>query len=777
MRACRWLTSTASPAALALAGSDGSDEAVAAPLPEVIGRESEPVRALRRASLTGAGVALLGILVILPPFGLDLEERFGLGWLFWTRGPVAAPADVAVVSLDRASAEELRLPAQTRDWPRRVFARLIERLVELEAAVVVFDLVLDQPRGAADDAALAAAIGAANRVVLFEFLDRTVWPFEAGSGAIREQLRPPLSAFVDVAAGSGPFSLPKVPTQVSGFWAFGANRGDHPSLPVVALQRHALDVYPRWRALLSEAGIKDAETLPVDRRALERADALKRFMVELRTAFRADPGLAARASALLETTPLAAADQRLLGALIRLYGGPDSHYLNFYGPAGTVATVPLARVLDDDPMSPAGALAGRVVFVGLSDLDNPHDDNFLTVFSRTNGVELGGVEIAATALANLLEDRLVRPPGPGAGPAWLGLFGFAIGLVARRLPAAIAIPAALLLAALFHAGAGLAFVREQLWLPVAIPLLIQLPLGLFAGLVLQYREAQRARANLSRGMRFYLPPKVAHGFAEGAVDPAGVKERVFAACMVTDASRFTTLAEDMAPEALSELLDQYFAILFGVVERHGGLVTDVIGDGTTSVWTAPKPERGCRLRACLAALEIEQAIDAFNRERHPRCLPTRIGLNVGDVVVGNVGGSGRFAYSVIGDCPNTAARLESLNKQLGTRIVAAQAAVEGLDEIVTRPLGRFQLLGRGRTLPVVEVLGRVADARPAEPDFAVALEEFQQGRFTDAAQRFDTILATRPLDGPASFYRKYCLQYLNGTAAPASHGAVRLDSK
>lgn len=740
------------------------------------------MRALRRASLTGAVAGLFGILVMLSPWGDALEERFGLSWLFWTRGPVSVSADVAVVSLDRHSAEELGLPARIRDWPRRVFARLIERLVEFRASVVVFDLIFDQPRTVADDAALVAAIGAANRVVLFEYLDRTVRPIDLGSGAaagVVSQLQPPLPAFGDVAAGSGPFPLPKVPAQVSQFWAFGANLEDYPSLPVVALQRHALDVYPHWRALLRQAGMTGAETLPGDRRALEPAAALKQIMVEVRAAFLADSGLAARASALLETASLSVAERRLLRALITLYGGPDKHYLNFYGPAGTVLTTPLHRVLGEDAKIEAGRFAGRVVFVGLSDLNNPHDDNFPTVFSRPNGVELGGVEIAATALANLLEDRLLQRAGTWTALVWLGLFGFAVGVVARRLPAVTAIPAALLLAGLLYAVAELAFAREDLWLPVAIPLLIQLPLGLFIGLVLQYREAQRARANLSRGMGYYLPPKVALGFAEAAVDPAGLKERVFAACMVTDASRFTTLAEGMAPEELSEFLDQYFAILFGVVERHGGLVTDVVGDGTTSVWTAARPERQCRLRACLAALEIDRAVSAFNRERHPRCLPTRIGLNVGDVVVGNVGGSGRFAYSVIGDCPNTAARLESLNKQLGTRIIAAQAVVEGLDEIVSRPLGRFQLVGKGGALPVVEVVGLAADARPAEsaPDFGAALEEFEQGRWADAARRFDTILAARPSDGPASFYRQHCAQYLNGTDVPTAHGAIRLQSK
>jgi adenylate cyclase len=742
------------------------------------------VRALSRASLTGAGAALLGILVMLSPFGRLLEERFGLSWLFWTRGPVAAPAEVAVVSLDRRSTEELGLSAQIRDWPRSVYARLIDRLVELEASVVVFDLILDRPRAAADDAALAASIGAANRIVLFEFLDRTEWPIGDASATVaglarREQVRPPLPAFLDAAAGSGSFRLPKVPAQVSQFWAFGADLEDRPSLPVAALQRHALEVYPAWRALLRAAGMKDAYALPLDRRALERATALNRLIVTVRAAFLADPGLAARASALLARTPLAGHDRRLLRALIELYGGPDSRYLNFYGPAGAVTTIPLYRALDDRPDGEAVALAGKVVFVGLSDLNNPHEDDFPTVFSRPNGVELAGVEIAATALANLLEDRVLRPADPWTELAWLGLFGLAIGLIARRMPAMTAIPAALLVTAAFYAGAELAFARHQLWLPVAIPLLIQLPLGLFIGLVLQYRDAQRARANLTRGLRYYLPPKVAHGFAEAALDPAGLKERVFAACMVTDASRFTTLAEDMAPEELSALLDQYFAILFGVVERHGGMVTDVVGDGTTSVWTAAKPERECRLSACRAALEIDRAVGAFNRERYPRCLPTRIGLNVGDVVVGNVGGSGRFAYSVIGDCANTAARLEGLNKQLGTRIVAAAAVVEGLDEIVSRPLGRFQLVGKGGTVAVVEVVGRAADARSTElaSGFAVALEEFEHGRFADAARRFDTILAAQPLDGPTSFYRRYCDQYLNGTAVPAAHGGIRLDSK
>ena len=65
----------------------------------------------------------------------------------------------------------------------------------------------------------------------------------------------------------------------------------------------------------------------------------------------------------------------------------------------------------------------------------------------------------------------------------------------------------------------------------------------------------------------------------------------------------------------------------------------------------------------------------------------------------------------------------------------------------------------------------------AAPDFAEALEEFEQGRWADAARRFETILAAQPLDGPAAFYRKYCDQYLDGTSVPTARGAIRLESK
>jgi adenylate cyclase len=312
---------------------------------------------------------------------------------------------------------------------------------------------------------------------------------------------------------------------------------------------------------------------------------------------------------------------------------------------------------------------------------------------------------------------------------------------------------------------------------MTVPLLVQLPLGLFAGLLLQYREAQRARANVSRGLGYYLPAKIAAGFAEGQADPSALKEQLFAACMVTDAQRFTSLAEGMTPDRLSTLLDRYFETLFRVVERHGGLVTDVVGDGMTCVWTAAPPEAG--RRACLAALEIDRELAAFNLRFEPLALPTRIGLNAGEVMVGNVGGGGRFAYSVVGDPVNTASRIEELNRQLGTRILASEIVVSELAELRLRPLGRFLPVGKTKPLRLAEVLGRKDgphDARLLDA-FAAGLARFEAGCWNEAAACFVAILATYPQDGPTRFYLERCRRYQAGAPVPSDPGLIRLEHK
>jgi adenylate cyclase len=737
---------------------------------------------LRRGCAVGLLAGGLGAALAATPYGWAVEERLGLSWLFGVRGPLEAPAETTVISLNRESAERLHLPEKIREWPRAVYARLIERLVAAGAAVIVFDVNFDQPRAPADDRELAQTISATGRIVLLEYLNEDFRWLPGRDGGIAgllagKQLRPPLPAFVEGAVGVAPFPLPRATERVSQFFAFASDLDDRPTLPAVALQRYALPVLADWSRLLSGAGLAvGQEDLVAAPGQLGTAEALRAYMQALRRAFVADPGLGARLRAALAGAGLDADTRRRLAALIALYDGPDGRYLNFYGPVGQIRTIPLHQALE---VVTGGSLdlAGNVVFVGQSEPINANQDGFATVFEGPRSARMGGVEIAATALANLLEGRTLEPAGPGVRLLWMLGFGGLVGLIGGLLPALLAVPLALAAAGLGYLGAQLAFVQASLWLPVALPLLVQLPFGLFLGLLLQYRESQRARANISRGLGYYLPARIAAALEQARVDPRTVKEELFAACMVTDAHRFTSLAEGMTPDRLSGYLDRYFETLFGVVERHGGLVTDVVGDGMTCVWTMPAPD--CRRRACLAALEIDREVVELNRRLEPLVLPTRIGLNAGRVMVGNVGGGRRFAYSVVGDPVNTAARIEGLNKQLGTRILATDVVALGLPELLLRPLGRFLPVGKSRPLRLVEIVGRQGEPHDAclLEAFARGLARFEAGCWNEAAACFEAILAEHPSDGPARFYVERCRRPQGGAAPPTEPGLIRLEHK
>ena len=684
-----------------------------------------------------------------------------------------------VVGLDRRSGEGLGLPGKIRDWPRSLYGDLIDRLVEGQVPVIAIDLIFEREREAEHDIALSRSIAAARRVVLFEAMDLRRQPMgSAGNRPLElletQRILPPIEPFAEAAAGLGPFPLPIVPARVSQAWLFNPGSGGRPTLPAVAVQRRAMDVYERWLALLKRADAGGLDTLPRDTAALGDAGALRRMMITVRENFLADKTLGERVRSAIDEAKLDASSRRLLHALVDLYDGPDSRYLNFYGPAGQIRTVSLVDMMDErrDP----SAWQEHVAFIGQSEMHEPHGDAFITVYSRSDGVNIAGVEIAATAFANLLDDRFLAP-----SPYWLWaivVFGLLIGIIAGLLPALWAVPACLLVGSLYLAGAELAFARQAIWMPTTVPLLAELPLGLFAGLFLQYREARRAKENLSKAIRYYLPDKLAEGFADAPVAPLLEDEEAYAYCLITDASGFTRLAETMTSKQLKPFLEEYLAILFEAAETNGGRVTDSVGDGITAAWTTPKPDPAVAAKACRAALQIDRETRRFSDRHDPLRLPTRIGLNAGWVTLGHVGGAGRFTYTVVGDAVNTASRIEQLNKHLGTRILATRAVVEGVPRLTLRPLGQFQLFGKEEVLEIAELISE-ADVKKLGAlltSFAKALVEFKQQRWERAASYFARVEGEFG-DNAARFYLEACRSFLSRPEASESSSVLRLDKK
>jgi adenylate cyclase len=743
-----------------------------------------------RAWVAGFATALIGVLLMLTPLGTEFERGVGLSWLFKLRGPVPPPAAVAVVAIDDQTGSRLGLSTLPRDWPRSIHGTVVDNLTRHGAAAIVFDFDFQVPKKAEDDAAFAAAVQRSGRVVLTEKLVGKRQPlFDAQgkqTGSVwMEQSMPPVAPLAQAAKGLGSFPLPKVDVAVHEFWAFKSSVGNAPTMPAVALQIQAMAAYAKMLAHIRTIDPALAADLPAPLAPATRAEELRQFMQQLRALFLRRAGLGAELRAMLgdgSAAEMTALDSQLAMALIGLYEGGDHRLLNFYGPPGSVMTIPYHVAAGEDTGSAVlPDLTGKVVFVGFSDLYDPgQPDRFYTVFTNDDGVDLSGVEIAATAYANLLTGRSVEPMALMAEIGVLALFGGVVAVLAYGLPAIAGVPIVMLLAATYAYATHVSFSQAERWLPLATPMLVQLPLALFVGLIAQYLSERDKKQRATRAISMYLPEHLARDFTEKNLDESALNRVTYSVCFASDMAGFTTIAETLKPKDLAAFLNDYFESLSEPLRRHKVDVIEFRADGIMCAWTAEQADVAIRRSAVLAALESLQTIARF-KDRHALLAQSlRIGLETGMVYVGHAGGGGHFVYSIVGDCANTAARIESLNKHLGTQLLATRSATEGVEGMLLRFVGEFRFVGKTEALPIVEIMGHDAIAgdsvRALHARFAEAMQAMKDLRWSQAIMMFEGILADFPEDGPSRFHLARCRGFADAPPVD-SPWLVRMDSK
>ena len=746
----------------------------------------------------GLVIALLGTLVTLLPRVREMEEDFELRWLFHLRGATQAPPEVVVVAIDEQSAQRLDLPTKPSDWPRDLHAQLVERLAQAGARVICFDLTFDRPsRTQQYDEEFATAIGGAANVVLTDSLRKeTVRQTNDSPQAIDnfqiERMSPPIPILEQAALAHAPFPLPRE-SRVNTYWTFKTGAGDSPTLPVIAFQVYAFDAYRDFLDLLRRVAPRLDMAPPVTARALFASNDAGDMIAKLRNVFVSDPRIGERMSRELERSSdqdLPPKRKRLVRSLLSLYRGDQVAYLNFHGPPRSITTVPYYEVL-----SPANGdlkarsvhdFAGKAIFVGFSAFSQPEQDrirdDYETVFSQPSGLNISGVEIAATAFANLLDDRPVRPIAFPWELAVVAVWGVVLGAGCRMLRPTASAAFVSMLGSAYLLVAVRQFTLAGLWLPLLIPLCLQVPLALFGGVLLSYRDARRERKLIKQAFGYFLPDKIVDQLAKSVGPISSADQLVYGACLATDVEKYTALAEAMSPRELGRLMNEYYAELFKPVERLGGFVDDVVADAMLAIWAASSTQISVRRQACQAALDIVEALDRFNQATVGRpALLTRLGLHSGQMLLGSIGASHHYEYQAVGDMVNTATRIQGLSKYLGTRILASEATVDGLDEILTRPVGSFLLAGKSAAVCVVEVVGRKQDANPRvsllHQKFAEALGAYRTREWCDAASQFSEILDMFPDDGPSRFYLQRCKAYVLNPIDEPSHPAVRIDQK
>jgi adenylate cyclase len=438
--------------------------------------------------------------------------------------------------------------------------------------------------------------------------------------------------------------------------------------------------------------------------------------------------------------------------------------INYHGGVGTYRSISMADVIQSqlqleeglEPQIDPAFFQDKIVLVGFSapGLMDLRPTPFSSVYP--------GVEIHATVIDNLLAGDLIDP-----APGWMTVVMILLAALLTALAVtgpqklgwmAAGVAACLLLPV---AAAALAY-HAGLWLVMVTPLAAAV-VTFAAGSVLNYTLEGQQKRFVKKVFQHYLSHQVIDQILK---DPDRLKlggQRRQMSVFFSDVAGFTSVAESLSPEDLTELLNRYLSEMTAVIFRHGGTVDKYIGDAIVAFWNAPLDQPDHAVRACQAALDCQKRLVELRdrmRRQSGRELHMRIGINTGPMVVGNMGSSDRFDYSILGDAVNLGARLEGACKQYGIWILMGEGTyAEVRDQVEAREIDRIRVVGKREPVRIYELLARRGqlsqERRTALDRFHEGLRLYRERKWTTAIGIFKEL----PDDPVARIYVERCEQY------------------
>ena len=283
----------------------------------------------------------------------------------------------------------------------------------------------------------------------------------------------------------------------------------------------------------------------------------------------------------------------------------------------------------------------------------------------------------------------------------------------------------------------------------------------------------------------YLSPKVVEDLVD---DPSkiqlGGEEREMTA-FFSDIQGFSAISERLTPTELVQLLNDYLTDMCDIIISSEGTVDKFEGDAIMAFWGAPTRQSDHAQRACFAAIDmnnrlIELRVKAVQEGITP--LTVRMGVNTGQMVVGNMGSSQRMNYTIMGDAVNLASRLEGANKAYGSGMMISESTYRSCEEdIDVRELDRIMVVGKSEPVTVYQLLSRKNQTTGADADlvdqFSKGLEFYKAGDFRLAKSEFSSCLEIFADDGPALTYISRCQAFADNPPDADWDGVYRLTEK
>lgn len=593
------------------------------------------------------------IIVIYLLNGFEWLELQSYDLRFSLRGPRPLSDQIVLVTIDEESLQ--RLSTTLREFKRSNLARAIEHLASAGTRLIGIDMVLSNPSVTSLDDQLRNALVKAGNVVLVRYISS-------------EMAIPPFSSFRETEMGEG---LINVALDQDGVLR---------SMPVLSVE------------------ISEGEMNPYLTFSLEMARLL------------ADPEGK-------HEIDISISDLIRIGSLA--VPVPDNKLLiNFYGPPGTFPKIPIWRVINGE-FSP-DQVSGRVVLIGAH---NPTSyDAYRTPFSggvqkvfkpwggRADLVRLDrmyGVEIHANALQTILDQRFIQRISPGnviMALVLLGLAATATVLYVERLLWITMTLGSLVL--LILTGGIILFIRNRTWIDL-VPLAATVTVNYLGGVAYQrYLEAQQ-RQKITGLFGRYVSSSVVEQLIKNPslAGLGGMKQRL--TILFTDIRGFTSMSEQMDPQDVTRLLNEYCGEMTRLIFKYGGTLDKFMGDAILAFFGNPIPYPDHALRAIKVGLEMQEAVSRLNQKwvkEGKRPIAVGIGINTGVVTVGNMGSEEFVDYTVIGDEVNLACRLEE-NADGGQILIGQGTYDEVRDYVEVESFESTLFKGKSNLVSVYKVTG------------------------------------------------------------------------
>ncbi len=689
----------------------------------------------------------------------DIEGRL-LDARFKLRGPVATSGMVTLVTVDEKSIEQLgRWP-----WSRDTLAELITRISDMGAGAIGLDIVFSEPQhspleqalernpeltpaerarlrqllgGVAPDQVLAEAITNSGRVVGGQFFYRS------------KETAKDLEALP-----------PEIEMELLGRSGVDALRSKVDEFPAHDAYAVRMNIPPLARAT-NGAGFFNF--LPGRDGVIRNANLLLRYKGEFY------PSLALKTLAFyLERAAIVVhaeeygIDRLTLGGMAIPTDEVGGFMLNYRGPAGTIPSYSAVDVLNGN--LPPDALAGQMVLLGVTAI------GVYDAHTTPYGPSFPGLEIQANVAENIIHGDYIHHTAMEVLTDLLVLLLILMSLALLLPRIGGILPRFIVSAVLLAAYAGLNlywFETQQLWLNLTYPLLAWL-LGYIALNVYLTFVVESRYSTVHTAFQYYLQPDLVNELTERPelLQFGGEQKRL--TILFSDIRNFTNLSEGLTPEQLAKFIHCYMDPMTEQVLNHRGTLDKYIGDAVMAIFGAPIPVEAHAEDACNAALdsiaELDHIVECCPDLSHIFPIRIGVGIHTGEVVVGNLGSSFHFTYTVLGDNVNLASRLEGLTKVYGVAIlVSEETRGEVGEKFLFRELDRVRVKGKKVPIRIYELVGRseeIDDETHASVKlWQESLELFHKQQWVAAREGFEAMLHEKGVDKSCSLYVERCEHY------------------